>query len=236
MRPPIRLAALTGLQVIYVFTHDSLFLGEDGPTHQPVEQLPALRAVPNLVVVRPADGPETAAAWTLALQRRDGPTALVLSRQELPVLSRPAGFDMTSILSGGYVLSETAGAAAGDAGAKGAAPVVLIASGSEVSSALEAQTLLAGRGVASRVVSMPCLQIFRGRPDAYRRAVVPADGLKVVVEAAVLQGWEAIAGPDALLLGVDRFGASAPWKILQDKYGLSGARVADAVLRHLGRA
>jgi transketolase len=228
MRPPIRLAALTGLQVIYVFTHDSLFLGEDGPTHQPVEQLAALRAVPNLIVVRPADGPETAAAWTLALQRRDGPTALVLSRQELPVLTPPAGFDTTSILRGGYVLSE--GAAAGGA------PVVLIASGSEVSSVLEAQAILAGRGLESRVVSMPCPQIFRSQPDAYRRDIVPADGLKVVVEAAVLQGWEAIAGSDALFLGVDRFGASAPWKILQDKYGLSGARVADAVLRRLGRA
>jgi transketolase len=228
MRPPIRLAALTGLQVIYVFTHDSLFLGEDGPTHQPVEQLPALRAVPNLVVVRPADGPETAAAWTLALERRRGPTALVLSRQELPVLSRPAGFDMTSILRGGYVLSENA--------ATSGATVVLIATGSEVSSALEAQAVLTGRGVKSRVVSMPCPQIFRGQPDDYRRAVVPADGLKVVVEAAVMQGWEAIAGPEALLIGVDRFGASAPWKTLQDKYGLSGARVADAVLRHLGRA
>jgi transketolase len=133
---------------------------------------------------------------------------------------------MTSILRGGYVLSESAGPAA----------VVLIASGSEISSAIEAQTLLAGRGVASRVVSMPCPQIFRGQPDAYRHGVVPADGLKVVVEAAVLQGWEAIAGPEALFLGVDRFGASAPWKILQDKYGLSGARVADAVLRRLGRA
>jgi transketolase len=161
----------------------------------------------------------------------------VLSRQELPVLSRPAGFDMTAILRGGYVLSESAAAGAGPAaaGAKEAA-VVLIASGSEVSSAIEAQTLLAGRGVTSRVVSMPCPQIFRGQPDAYRHGVVPADGLKVVVEAAVLQGWEAIAGPEALFLGVDRFGASAPWKILQDKYGLSGARVADAVLRRLGRA
>jgi transketolase len=228
MRPPIRLAALTGLQVIYVFTHDSLFLGEDGPTHQPVEQLAALRAVPNLIVVRPADGPETAAAWTLALQRRDGPTALVLSRQELPVLTPPAGFDTTSILRGGYVLSESAAA--------GGAPVVLIASGSEVSSVLEAQAILAGRGLESRVVSMPCPQIFRSQPDAYRRDIVPSDGLKVVVEAAVLQGWEAIAGSDALFLGVDRFGASAPWKILQDKYGLSGARVADAVLRRLGRA
>jgi transketolase len=111
----------------------------------------------------------------------------------------------------------------------------MIASGSEVSSALEAQAILAGRGVASRLVSMPCPQVFRAQPEAYRRGVVPADGFKVVIEAAVLQGWEAIAGPDALFLGVDRFGASAPWKILQDKYGLSGARVADAILRHLGR-
>ncbi|HYV86102.1 MAG TPA: transketolase [Patescibacteria group bacterium] len=238
MRPPIRLAALTGLQVIYVFTHDSLFLGEDGPTHQPVEQLASLRAVPNLVVVRPADGPETAAAWTQALERRDGPTAIVLSRQELPVLARATGFDMTSILRGGYVLSEIAPAGGGAAGtgAKSEPKVILIASGSEVSSALEAQSILGGRGVGSRVVSMPCPQVFRRQPEEYRRGVVPADGSKVVIEAAVLQGWEAIAGSDALFLGVDRFGASAPWKILQDKYGLSGPRVAEAVLRHLGRA
>jgi transketolase len=143
---------------------------------------------------------------------------------------------MTSILRGGYVLSETAAAGGEAPGAKGGASVVLIASGSEISSALEAQAILAGRGIATRVVSMPCPQVFRRQPEEYRRGVVPANGLKVVVEAAVLQGWEAIAGADALFLGVDHFGASAPWKILQDKYGLSGARVADAVLRHLGRA
>src|SRR5262249_5696784 len=159
-----------------------------------VEQLPALRAIPNLLVVRPADGPETAAAWTQALERRDAPTAIVLSRQELPVLARPAGFDMATILRGGYVLSDAAppsGAPAPGVGGGDAGRVVLIASGSEVSSAVEAQAILAGRGVASRVVSMPCPQQFRRQPEDYRRGVVPGEGPKVVIEAAVTQGWEA---------------------------------------------
>jgi transketolase len=226
MRPPMRLAALMGLQVIYVFTHDSLFLGEDGPTHQPVEQLPSLRAVPNLLVVRPADGVETAAAWTTALERRDGPTALVLSRQDLPPLTRPASFDRADLKRGGYLLNEVAPASGGKR-------VTLIATGSEVSSALEAQVILKEKGIGSRIVSMPCPQLFQRQPADYRAAVIPPGGRNVVIEAAVLQGWERIAGTEALLIGVSTFGASAPWKILQDQYGLSGARVAEAVQKHL---
>lgn len=240
MRPPIRLAALMGIQVIYVFTHDSLFVGEDGPTHQPVEQIPSLRLIPNLMVVRPADGPETAAAWALALARRTGPTALVLSRQDLPPLPRQAGFDNQLLGRGGYIVTETtggvfaagAGVAVGAGGAAGA-PLVLIATGSEVGSILEAQTLLQAQGIGSRVVSMPCPQLFIEQPSEYRQAVIPPGARTVVVEAAVPQGWDRIAGGDALLIGVTRFGASAPWKILQDKFGLSGARVAEAVRRHL---
>jgi transketolase len=238
MRPPIRLAALMGLQVIYVFTHDSIFLGEDGPTHQPIEQLSTLRAVHNLMVIRPADGPETAAAWAQALLRRDGPTALALSRQDLPPLERPAGFDIALLSRGGYVLRETttAATAAGAAAGAGAASLVLIASGSEVSAAVEAQTLLLAQGVASRVVSMPCPQAFLLQPEAFRRSVIPKEAQTVVIEAASLMGWERVAGSEALMIGIDRFGASAPWKVLQDKFGLSGARVAETVLRHLGRA
>jgi len=240
MRPPIRLAALMGIQVIYVFTHDSLFVGEDGPTHQPVEQIPSLRLIPNLMVVRPADGPETAAAWALALGRRTGPTALVLSRQDLPPLPRAAGFDNRLLGRGGYIVTETTGGvtAAGAGGAAGVgaaagAPLVLIATGSEVGSILEAQTLLQAQGIGSRVVSMPCPQLFIEQPPGYRHAVIPPGSRTVVVEAAVPYGWERIAGGEALLIGVTRFGASAPWKILQDKFGLSGSRVAEAVLRHL---
>jgi transketolase len=184
-------------------------------------------------VVRPADGPETAAAWTLALERRGGPTAILLSRQDLPPLPRAAGFDTRLLRRGGYVVRETGlGAADARGGQRSGAPLVLIATGSEVSSILEAQTILETKGIGSRVVSMPCPQIYLEQDEEYRRSVVPPGSRTVVVEAAVPQGWERIAGIDALLVGVTRFGASAPWKILQDKYGLSGARVAETILRH----
>jgi transketolase len=224
MRPPMRLAALMELPVVYVFTHDSIFLGEDGPTHQPIEQLASLRTVLNLIVVRPADGPETAAAWTLALQRGQGPTALVLTRQDVPVLERPAGFDPALMLKGGYVLSD------------GGGDLVLIASGSEVGSAIEAQKLLKEKGVGSRVVSMPCPQLFAKEPESYRNSVVPEGSRIVVIEAAALNGWERIAGTDALLVGIDRYGSSAPWKILQEEFGFTGPKVADRILKHFGRS
>jgi transketolase len=227
MRPPIRLAALMRLQVIYVFTHDSIFLGEDGPTHQPVEQLAALRAVPNLIVVRPADGPETAMAWTLALQRRDGPTALALTRQGVPPLERPAGFDPRVMLRGGYLL------AGGDAPAE-KEPLVLVASGSEVACAVEARALLQARGIESRLVSMPCPQIFLQQPEEYRARLIPRTSRVVVIEAGSTQGWERIAGRDALLLGIERFGASAPAKVLAEKFGFTGPQVADRILKFLG--
>jgi transketolase len=224
MRPPMRLAALMGLQVVYVFTHDSILLGEDGPTHQPIEQLASLRTVLNLVVVRPADGPETAAAWAMALDRDRGPTALVLTRQDVPVLERPAGFDPALMMKGGYVLSD------------GDASLVLIASGSEVGSAIEAQRILSGQGVGSRVVSMASPQVFSEQPEDYRRSVVPEGARIVVIEAASLNGWERIAGTGGLLLGIRRYGASAPWKILQEEFGFTGPKVAASVLKHLGRS
>jgi len=240
MRPPMRLAALMGIQVIYVFTHDSVFLGEDGPTHEPIEQLPGLRAVPNLRVIRPADGPETAAAWTLALQRREGPTAIVLTRQNLPPLARPSGFSPDTLLRGGYVLGEpdpgpeSAKRAAAPAGAgAGQRRVVLIATGSEVATAVEAQGALAPRGIAARVVSMPCPEIFLAQPEEYRRSVLPREVPKVVVEAARPFGWERVAGCEALLLGLDRFGASAPYKVLAEKFGFTGLQIADRVERYL---
>jgi transketolase len=240
MRPPIRLAALMRIQVIYVFTHDSIFLGEDGPTHQPVEQVPGLRSVPNLLLLRPADGPETAMAWSVALQRRDGPTALALTRQPLPPLRRPDGFDHRVMLRGGYVLSEAdqgstpAGPAPAAAGARG--PLTLIATGSEVAPAQEAQGILAAKGIAARVVSMPCPEIFLAQPEDYRRSVVPPGARTVVIEAARPQGWERVAGCDALMIGVERFGASAPYKALAEKFGFTGPLLADRIVRWLGAA
>ncbi len=238
MRPPIRLAAMARRQVIYVFTHDSIFLGEDGPTHQPVEQLPGLRLVPNLEVVRPADALEVAMAWTLALERRDGPTALVLTRQDVPPLRRPPGFSPEAMRRGGYVLSDAPVPDGPGAGARTAsAPsLVLIASGSEVGPAQQAQGILSARGIAARVVSMPCPDLFLRQDEAYRRSVVPKGARSVVIEAARIHGWERVAGCDALMIGVDRFGASAPWKVIAEKFGFTGPQIADRVLRFIGAA
>ena len=223
MRPPMRLAALMGIQVIYVFTHDSVFLGEDGPTHQPIEQLAGLRSVPNMRVIRPADGPETAMAWALALRRRGGPTALILSRQSLPPIQRETGPE--PLMRGGYIASTENGGSAPAAGS-----LVLIATGSEVAPSIEAQAILARRGVAARVVSMPCPELYMEQDAAYREAVVPRNARVVVIEAARLQGWERVAGRDALLIGIDRFGASAPLKVLAEKFGFTGPQIADRIL------
>jgi transketolase len=194
-----------------------------------VEQIGGLRMVPNLAVVRPADGPETAMAWTLALERRGGPTALILTRQPVPPLQRPAGFDPRLMFRGGYVVSEPPAPAGG-------APVVLIGSGSEVAPCVEAAAVLSSKGVPARVVSMPAPDIFLEQPDAYRRAVLPEGARPVVVEAARLHGWARVVGRDALFLGVDRFGASAPYKVLAEKFGFTGSQVAGRVLGWLGRS
>ncbi len=234
MRPAIRLAALSGLQVVYAFTHDSVLLGEDGPTHQPVEHLASLRAMPNLHVVRPADGPETALAWAHALKRREGPTAIVLTRQDTPALDHdasPEKFGPEVFFRGGYVLTDAS---------DGAARVVLVATGSEVGACVEARRLLEERGIRTRVVSMPCMELFLAQPETYRASVVPAGDTgaggarNVVVEAAATFGWERVAGRQALLIGVDRFGASAPWKTIADHLGLTGPRIADRVVEWIG--
>jgi transketolase len=227
MKPAIRLAALMRRQVIYVFTHDSIFLGEDGPTHQPIEQLAGLRAIPNLRVIRPADGPETAMAWALALRRKEGPTALVLTRQSVPPLPRPQGFGPESMLRGGYLLAEPGGA-------PGTTRLTLVGTGSEVAPLLEVQGILAGKGIAARVVSMPCPEIFLEQPGSYRHAVLPPETRTVVVEAARPFGWERVAGRDGLIIGLDRFGASAPAKVLADKLGFTGPRLAERILRFAG--
>ena len=212
-RPAIRLAALMGAPAIYVFTHDSIGLGEDGPTHQPVEHLAALRAIPNLVVLRPADAVETAEAWQVALERRAGPTVLALSRQNVPTIR--TGGAQNRVAEGAY---EIAGATD--------AQVSLFASGSEVEIALAARALLAQEGVAARVVSVPSFELFAARPAAERAAVVGACPVRVAVEAGVRQGWDAIIGADAPFVGMTGFGASAPAKALYAHFGITPQTVA----------
>jgi transketolase len=228
MRPAVRLAALSELPVIYVWTHDSVALGEDGPTHQPVEHLAALRAMPNLTVIRPADANETVVAWRVALTRRHGPTALVLTRQKLPVLDRAVLAPAEGVTRGAYVLAEAAG---------GPPEIVLIASGSEVALVVAARETLAGSGVRARVVSMPSWELFEAQPGAYRAEVLPPAGRRLAVEAAVPFGWERWGGADGAVIGLDRFGASAPGEVTMRELGFTVERVvarARALLRSEG--
>jgi len=224
-RPAIRLAALMKQQAVYVFTHDSLFLGEDGPTHQPVEQLSSLRLIPNLRVIRPADGPETALAWSAALRRTDGPTALVLTRQKVPAIPREEPLDAKTFAKGGYVVRQG-----------GTTPdVVIMASGSEVGLALGAAEILAGEGVTARVVSVPCLETFLAQPEAYRRRLLPGRIPRVAVEAGHGGLWWRLLGTGGLFIGMENFGASAPEKVLAEEFGFTPAKVAGRVRELLGR-
>jgi transketolase len=213
MRPAIRLAALMGLHVVYVFTHDSIALGEDGPTHQPVEQLAALRAIPGLTVIRPGDANETAVAWRVALETRDRPVALVLTRQAVPTLDRRRYASADGLRRGAYVLSDPA---------HGELELILIASGSEVGLIVAAAERLQKRGVAVRCVSMPSWELFDALPQAARDAVLPASvPARLAVEAGVAQGWHRYVGDAGDVLGVERFGASAPGDVLLREYGFS---------------
>jgi transketolase len=223
MRPAVRLAALCGQPVTYVWTHDSIGLGEDGPTHQPIEHLMSLRAMPNLAVVRPCDANETVAAWRYALTRTDGPVALVLSRQDLPVMTAPGA---PGAERGAYVL----------AGEGAPADVLLLATGSEVTLAMAARERLATAGIAARVVSMPCWELFAAQPAAYRDQVLPpAITARVAVEAGVSLGWREWVGTCGAVIGVDRFGASAPAEKLFAEYGLTVDAVVAAARAQLGR-
>jgi len=225
MRPSVRLAALMEQQAIFIYTHDSVLLGEDGPTHQPVEHIAALRVIPNLDVVRPADALECAGAWSHALARRSGPTAIVLSRQKVPALSRADGFDAKQVLDGAYVLDDAE-----------RPDVVLIATGSEVGVAVAAKKLLAESGVAARVVSAPCWEQFCRQPAAAQMAVLGEGIVRVALEAGRTSLWQAVVGSAGLVIGIDRFGASAPAERIAEELGLTPPRVAQAVLAHLGRA
>ena len=225
MRPAVRLAALNELPVIFVWTHDSVGLGEDGPTHQPIEQLMSLRAMPLLRVVRPADAAETVEAWRWAMTHREGPVALVLTRQKLPVLDRSRLAPASGVARGAYVLADA------DAGAPQA---IIIATGSEVSVALVARELLAKEGLRVRVVSMPCWESFAAQSAEYRESVLPAAvKARVSVEAGVTFGWHRWVGDAGVAIGIDRFGASAPGETNMEKFGFTADNVARTVRRLL---
>jgi transketolase len=222
------LAALSHLPVTYVFTHDSIGLGEDGPTHQPVEHLASLRAMPGLVVIRPCDGNETAVAWQAALERRDGPTALVLTRQNLPVIDRTKMASAESLLKGGYVLEDAP---------SGRPDVILMATGSEVEIALEAAGTLSDQGVGVRVVALPSWELFEAQDSAYRDTVLPAEVKpRVAIEAGSPFGWERYTGDGGVIIGIDHFGASAPASILYREFGITAENVVKSALGLLARA
>jgi transketolase len=222
MRPAIRLAALSHIHVIYVFTHDSIGLGEDGPTHEPIEHLASLRAMPNLTVIRPADANETAVAWRVALEHRGGPVALALTRQKLPVLDRTILASADLLRRGAYVLAD-----AGD----GQPDIILIATGSEVQLALEARQRLAARGIGARVLSMPSWELFEQQPDSYRDEVLPPSvTARLAIEAASPHGWHRYVGHMGAVIGMTRYGASAPYQVLMEQFGFTADNVTSRAL------
>jgi transketolase len=225
LRPALRLAGLSHLQSIFVFTHDSVYLGEDGPTHQPIEHYWALRLIPNVDFVRPCDALECAMAWAHALERRHGPTVIALSRQKLENQPRPAGFDNRTMLKGAYTLAD-AGADAGPDGGGGTPTIVIIATGSEVEVAVAAKKILDAAGERVRVVSAPCWNLFERQDAAYRDAVLPRGPFRVAIEIGVTEPWRGVVGLDGLVIGHDDYGASAPDKVIQKEFGFTPEAVA----------
>jgi transketolase len=224
MRPPVRLAALMKQRVVYVWTHDSVWIGEDGPTHQPIEHLAAARAIPNLTVIRPADANETVAAWRVALERRDGPTALALTRQKLPILFETKRNYADTVARGAYVLADSSGVSS----------LILIATGSEVSIALDARDILAEKGIAVRVVSMPSWELFEAQPAEYRDLVLPPEvPARLAIEAGISMGWDKYVGPRGAVICLDHFGSSAPYKTLMKEWGFTPEAVAERALKLL---
>jgi transketolase len=225
LRPALRLAALMGLHVIHVFTHDSIALGEDGPTHQPVEQLAALRAIPNLVVIRPGDANEAAVAWQVAMELNNRPVALIFSRQNLPIQDRESFAAADGLRQGGYVLADTDG---------NTADLILIATGSELYLALAAREKLAVQHIRVRVVSLPSWELFDEQPRKYRDAVLPPDvGKRLAIEAGSTQGWHRYVGIHGDIIGVDHFGASAPGEVVMREYGFTVENICERALRLL---
>jgi transketolase len=226
MKPAIRLGALSQLRVIYVFTHDSIGVGEDGPTHEPIEQLAGLRAIPGLTVIRPADPTETSEAWAFAVTHK-GPTLLALTRQNVPHLDRSAAVD-ANVSKGGYILRDADG---------GAPDVILIGTGSEVALCAKAQEKLKSYGVKARVVSLPSFELFSRQDAAYRDKVLPPSIKKrVTVEAGSTFGWHKWAGDEGITIGIDRYGASAPGAEVLEHFGFTVEHVTAAALRLMGRA
>jgi transketolase len=227
MRPPIRLAAMMGLKVIYIFTHDSIGLGEDGPTHQPVEQLAGLRSVPNLLVIRPADANETVEAWRVALAHKTGPVALILTRQNLPTMDRTYLAPAAELAKGGYVLYKS--------DAENPA-LILISTGSEIPLALEAAGRLKEQALSSWVVNLPSWKLFEQQSEEYRNQVLPPEvTARVAVEAGSIQGWRHYVGDKGTVIGLDHFGASAPYKTLYEKFGLTVDQIVNKALALLKR-
>jgi transketolase len=228
MRGAVRLAALMQLPVTYVWTHDSIGLGEDGPTHQPIEHLSALRAIPGLDVVRPADANETTWAWRLAMEHTDRPTALCLTRQNLPVFDRATMAAADGVERGGYVLADAS---------NGAPKVILIGTGSEVQLCVTARERLEADGVPTRVVSMPCQEWFRAQDTAYRTQVLPSSvKARVSVEAGVAMSWHDLVGEAGECVSIEHFGASAPYQVLFEKFGFTADNVVAAARASLSRA
>ena len=219
MRPAIRLAAFMHQHVVYIFTHDSIGLGEDGPTHQPIEQLSALRCIPNLTIIRPADATETAEAWRCAIAHRDGPVALVLTRQKLGFIDRKKHGNASGVAKGAYVLVDAS---------TGPPKVVLMSSGSEVALIIEAREKLEAAGIATRAVSMPSHELFAAQSQEYRDSILPPDVPRVSIEAAHPMSWYRWVGTNGTVLGLDRFGASAPYQRIYDELGLAVDNVVAA--------
>jgi transketolase len=232
MKPAVRLAALMEQQTIYVFTHDSIGLGEDGPTHQPIEHIHALRIIPNVYTIRPADANETVMAWRIALERKNGPTALILSRQALPTLDRSGNGkygqlgDVAGTMRGAYVLYDPA-----------SLDVVMMATGAEVAIALDAALVLKEKNIGARVVSMPCWELFNEQDEEYRNSVLPPNaGAYLGIEASCRNGWgRYIRGKKANVISIDRFGASAPAEVLYEKFGFTVENVVATVEKLLGK-
>ena len=217
MRPSIRLAAMMGLQVMYIFTHDSIGVGEDGPTHQPIEQIASLRAIPNLTVIRPADAAETAVAWKAFINKKDGPVALILTRQKLPILDRGKFPSAENLLKGAYVLADPPG---------GNPDIILLATGSEVHPAIEAYEKLTAEGLAVRVVNMPSWELFEKQANTYKEQVLPPSiSARLAVEAASPQGWHRYVGLEGDVIGMTGFGASAPGPTLFEKFGFTSDNI-----------
>jgi transketolase len=215
MRPAMRVGAISHLQSLYIFTHDSFWVGEDGPTHEPIEHVMGLRVIPNLHVFRPADGVEVAMCYYAALQRQNGPSSLIFSRQNVAPIARPSSFSPDDVLRGGYVVKECEKPA-----------LVVVATGSEVATTLEAAAMLEAQGVPTRVISMPCVEAFKAQPVTYREQLVPKGVKTAVVEAGTTVGWSSLLERDVLAIGIDHYGASAPGEVLAEKFGFTPAAIA----------